>query len=100
MPGAYPRLCRDRDIVYRPRDRANDPVEDLARDFEHPDPDDEIDEDRASRDGEQHQRRRRMTHQDLFDHLAVADLDQLKSILEHGLQRLVREPPTGLHKTI
>jgi hypothetical protein len=41
-----------------------------------------------------------MTHQDLFDHLAVADRDQLKSILEHGLQRLVREPPTGLHKTI
>jgi transposase-like protein len=31
----------------------------------------------------------RMTHQDLFDHLAVADRDQLKSILEHGLQRLV-----------
>ena len=31
----------------------------------------------------------RMTHQDLFDQLAVADRDQLKLILEHGLQRLV-----------
>ena len=31
----------------------------------------------------------RMTHQDLFDQLAVADRDQLKLIVEQGLQRLV-----------
>src|SRR5215471_8802368 len=31
----------------------------------------------------------RMTHQDLLDQLDVADKDQLKLILEHGLQRLV-----------
>jgi hypothetical protein len=30
-----------------------------------------------------------MTHQALFDQLAVADRDQLKLIVEQGLQRLV-----------
>ena len=31
----------------------------------------------------------RMTHQDLLDQLASADTDQLRLILEHGLQRLI-----------
>ena len=31
----------------------------------------------------------RMTHQDLLDQLATADSDQLRLILEHGLQRLI-----------
>jgi putative transposase len=31
----------------------------------------------------------RMTHQDLLDQLASADVDQLRLVLEHGLQRLI-----------
>ena len=31
----------------------------------------------------------RMTHQDLLDQLATADTDQLRIVLEHGLQRLI-----------
>ena len=31
----------------------------------------------------------RMTRQDLLDQLASADVDQLRLVLEHGLQRLI-----------
>lgn len=31
----------------------------------------------------------RMTHQDLLDQLPTADVDQLRMVLEHGLQRLI-----------
>jgi putative transposase len=37
----------------------------------------------------------RMTHQDLLDQLACADVDQLRLVLEHGLQRLIELEATA-----
>ena len=38
----------------------------------------------------------RMTQQELFDHLATADADQLRLILEHGLQKLIELEATAV----